>query len=194
MKRLGLAILISIGLLGCSAPDDSKSEHRDEKPSSVVKNELEQIGLTYGQSIEFDEYVAAVSKNIEGLQDFNFKVINDFDALTPTSNTDILINTYLIETSYRNNGGKEQDNMVNFLQDGVTGFFQISENMYKYQREYTLLEAYSCLGALLSFTNEIGKSYELDETGLSTLQEYFLKNINTKGKFIEAADTLLSEL
>lgn len=194
MKRLGLAILIAIGLFGCSAPDGSKSENMDETPSSVVKNELEQIGLTYGQSIEFDEYVAAVSKNIEGLQDFNFKVINDFDALTPTSNTDILINTYLIETSYRNNGGKEQDNIVNFLQDGVTGFFQISENMYEYQREYTLLEAYSCLSALLSFTNEIGKSYGLNETGLSTLQEYFLNNINTKGKFIEAADTLLSEL
>lgn len=187
-------LLVAMSLVGCSAPDSSETTPSHEAKSSTVKNELEKIGLTYGQSIEFDEYVAAVSENIEGIQDFNFEVMNNYGSLTSTSTADILINTYSIETSYLNNGGKKQDDIVNFLQGGSTGFFHISESMYEYQREYTLTEAYGCLNTLLSFTKEIGMAYDLDDSNVKTLQKYFLNNINTKGNFIEAAETLLNEL
>ena len=198
MKKSILFVLISIGfiLASCSNVDNSSLNSLEKSTSTekIEKNELELLGLSYGQSVKFDEFCLAYSENIDKIQEFNYKIVNEYTTLDNLSSTDILLEASLIESSYLDNGGKNQDGIVSFLQEYTFGFLNIAKNMYDYQREFTELEAHGNLVTALSFVNEIGENYGLDDDSVKTLNEYFLNNVSMKGNFIPAAKELINNL
>lgn len=190
MKKILFMIMAIFFLVGCQS--NGASEENDvEQPEA--NNELEKLGLTYNQSLKFDEYVQAVSNSVEELQDFSFKVENDYSNLKETDLADILISSSDIESAYADNGGQSKEDILNFLQESNTGFYGIANNLFEHKRGYTPTEAYACLSTLTSYAGELGKEYGLEEDDVKSLEKYFLKNITPKGNFIEARDELLDK-
>lgn len=195
MKKMLVVLFFALFIVsGCenNETDVSDKTLTQETSQKKVKTDLEQLGLTYGQSVKFDDFCKSVSDNITLLQSFNSKVLDEYESLDELSTADILIECNKIESSYLDNGGTEQEDMVHFLQESTFGFFNIGENMYRHHRGYTETEAYGNLQSLTSFVEEIGSNYGLQKKEVNELQKYFLENITTKGNFMSASKELLS--
>ena len=198
MKKVYLGLMLLIFFIsGCSETDgvsiEENTSTEQTSESEIAKNELEELGLTYGQSIDFDNFCQAYSENISNLQEFDNEVQFYYDSLDELSSGDILISVSSIESAYLDNGGEQQDKMVSVLQENTFSFYNIAKNMYEYQRGFTETEAAGNLIMILPFVEEIGVNYNLSENSVKQLKIYFLNNINSKGNFTPAIDEVMKE-
>ena len=198
MKKVYLGLMLLIFFIsGCTETDGVSIEENipteQTSESEIAKNELEELGLTYGQSIDFDNFCQAYSENISNLQEFDNEVQFYYDSLDELSSGDILISVSSIESAYLDNGGEQQDKMVSVLQENTFSFYNIAKNMYEYQRGFTETEAAGNLIMILPFVEEIGVNYNLSENSVKQLKIYFLNNINSKGNFTPAIDEVMKE-
>ncbi len=131
------AIFACVILTGCNSNNQSESH----------KSELETIGLTAKQSKAYKSLIKEMNKSIKMLDELD----ESPGAITTNNVTDMLLQAGNIESAYLKAGGKNQDEIVDRLQESVGSVYQVANMMGTYYRNYTEAEAYLILGDYITF-------------------------------------------
>ncbi|CAI3315750.1 hypothetical protein CIRMBP1294_02665 [Enterococcus cecorum] len=175
MKKKILLLLTAIFcvliLTGCNSNNQPKSH----------KSELETIGLTAKQSKAYKSLIKEMNKSIKMLDELD----ESPGTITTNNVADILLQAINIEGAYLKAGGKNQDEIVDSLQESVGSICQVANMMGTYYRHYTEAEAFLILGSYIYISNDLAKTWNLNEKQQNKLKEYLLNHLKLSSKFDE---------
>lgn len=182
MKKVVL-LLAFFTLTACSTKQEEESTKSETNVSltsetKIIENhQLEDVGMTYKESLEFDKFIEATNRIISSLDNKDLELTKK--------------ETVLLEETYLNNGGNNLDKFTKFINDDNFGFNKIAANSLENNREVTYQEAYGSLNYLLSFIEEIGENNGFNQEEINVIKTYFLINIDPSKPFSEASTDLL---
>lgn len=165
------AIFACAILTGCNSNNQSESH----------KSELETIGLTAKQSKAYKSLIKEMNKSIKMLDELD----ESPGTITTNDVADMLLQSGNIEGAYLKAGGKNQDEIVDRLQESVGSIYQVANMMGTYYRNYTESEAYLILGDYIYISNDLAKTWNLNEKQQNKLKDYLLNHLKLSSKFDE---------
>ncbi|MDY2955031.1 MAG: hypothetical protein SOR80_05635 [Enterococcus cecorum] len=165
------AIFACVILTGCNSNNQSESH----------KSELEKIGLTAKQSKAYKSLIKEMNKSIKMLD----KLDESPGTITTNDVTDTLLQAGNIEGAYLKAGGKNQDEIVDNLQAYSGSIYQIANRMKMYYRNYTEPEAFLILGNYIYISDDLAKTWNLNEKQQNKLKDYLLNHLKLSPKFDE---------